>query len=147
MHICCTRYSNRKDVYLMLKAQLTRTACKRLFSIFSDSSIDLCCRGSQLQVAGSWLHAQVDGNLQPTRASRERQTSISVENEVWRRSIVVTVQLQLSTRNCSVPFSSCVSWHRLLNSVFLRMIPASIDGRCWFRLHFAFVWVAYCNSV
>ena len=42
------------------------------------------------------------------------------------------------SRNFKVTFSSCVSWHRLLDSVlFFRMIPASIDGRCWYWLYFA----------
>ena len=40
------------------------------------------------------------------------------------------------SRNCNVAFSSCVSWHRQLDSVFLRLIPESIDGRRWYRLHF-----------
>ena len=63
--------------------------------------------------------------LQSTRASRQWQTSTSVDNGVWRRPIVVAVQLQLRhatatsrSCNCNVAFSPCVNRHRLLDSIF-----------------------------
>ena len=86
----------------------------------------------------SWLQAQVDGNLQSTRASRYQQTSISFENEV-------AVQRQLSTRNCNVAFSQlqrCVFFLCELTltagfSFFADDTGVNIDGRRWCRLHFA----------
>ena len=48
--------------------------------------------------------------------------------------LAVAVQLHLSTRNCNIAFSFCVSWHRLLDSAFF---VDDTDGRHWYRLHFA----------
>ena len=83
--------------------------------------------------------AEVDGILQSTRASRHRRTSISVEDGVRRRSIVVA-----SSCSC-VTFSSCVSWHRL--RFFYRWYRRQSTADADTDNILPFVWAAYGNFV
>ena len=137
------------------KAQLTRTACEQLFCSSSDARNGVSCRQSRLQDA---VGCKPKWTATCSRLGREdiyRQTSISVENRVWRKSIVVLVQRQLSTRNYNVAFSQ---WQRC---VFVLCVLTLTAGKRffygWCRRQpttnadtdciLPFMWVAYSNSV
>ena len=122
------------------KAQITRTACLQLFCPFSYwSFVSPKSTSCKLQLVyqntpkwscsgGTQLRTQVDlGSQSRTQFEEEALKSPQLSSAYWQWPSSCSWSLVTATsrfRHCNVAFSPCVSWHRLLVSVFLWMIRA-----------------------
>ena len=117
---------------LLAKAQLTRTACERLFCSLSDSCNGVSCRRS-------WLQVVVDFTLE-WMATCSR---LGCKNNGWEWSVKKHCRGRLAAAEhtqllCHVLATAIlrVSWHRQLDSVFCRWYrrQSTVD---WCRILFA----------
>ena len=109
---------------------------RRLYWYFVSLKSTASCR---------WMHAQVDGNLQSTRASKiaadfylSWEWSFKKKHCCSCPATVEQKQLQRRVPATTLRFRPVwvVTYCWIAFFVFvLRMIPASIDGRRWYQLH------------
>ena len=108
------------------KAQLTRTVCERLFCSLSDSRMGVWCHWSRLQVA---VGCKTKWKATCSRLGSQDSGKLLSQLRMEFEEEALLWQPEYS-------WAQATSRSRKGNVAFLLMIPASIDGRRWYRLHF-----------